>query len=574
MVYGYSRWHGSILGILVFPFLFSCSDVRINPLRQVSSHASKSQLCLRPPENRVRVNKVLFVVDKSGSNAGNGGNPGNDPDDVRRADNIQAFFDMHRNEPYYKWGYIVFGVETNKAHAYINDGSISSPIFGDANQMQAAIDQHRAVPDDGCTPYLAALQLAKRAVENDMRNFPDEDSVYNIFFMSDGFPNDANSAVNCGSTTAVTSSPTDPYILGVKDLIRVAPDRIFFSTAYYALPENDPGRAAADGLHYMADAGGGKFADLQGSDTLNFEELKLGPRPESWILKRMSIYNFNAAYCTDGTRDADSDGDGLCDKDEIDFNNKFADRLTGSKRFDPRDRNSINPKYSDLFSFKFEVLPTGDGLKSCADLEEDQDHDLLNSCEERMLFDNQANGPTPQWTEQMRESGGGTANPKNPDTDGDGFIDSIEYFSFGVKSNPVNYNNIFDRFTGGITAETLMAEHRHPMNPTVAGADSTDFRVTFSGINTKGENCYNVDLRHLPLYRTQGVGITRVSGIPELVHNDDESVILIYYLMTQERNPNGRGYYFFSYKKLHNQQGWSNGLQFDNFSAYKVPEIF
>ena len=112
----------------------------------------------------------------------------------------------------------------------------------------------------------------------------------------------------------------------------MAPDRIFFSTAYYALPENDPGRAAADGLHYMADAGGGKFADLQGSDTLNFEELKLGPRPESWILKRMSIYNFNAAYCTDGTRDADSDGDGLCDKDEIDFNNKFADRLTGSKR--------------------------------------------------------------------------------------------------------------------------------------------------------------------------------------------------------------------------------------------------
>ncbi|MCB0385016.1 MAG: hypothetical protein KDD43_06460, partial [Bdellovibrionales bacterium] len=218
--------------------------------------------------------------------------------------------------------------------------------------------------------------------------------------------------------------------------------------------------------------------------------------------------------------------------------------------------------------------PTGDGLKSCADLEEDQDHDLLNSCEERMLFDNQANGPTPQWTEQMRESGGGTANPRNPDTDGDGFIDSIEYFSFGIKSNPVNYNNIFDRFAGGITAETLMAEHRHPMRPTEIGADTTDFRVTFTGINTKGENCYSVDLRHLPLYKTQGVGLTRVSGIPELAHNDDESVILIYYLITQERNPNGRGYYFYSYKKLHNQQGWSNGLQFDNFNAYKVPEVF
>lgn len=563
-----------VFGISLGVILLGCSDVRIKGLAENRSYSSKSNLCLKPPENLTRINKVLFVVDKSGSNEAIGTLPGNDMDDTRRADNIQNFFNLHRNEAFYRWGYIVFGVELNQAQAYINNGTLNSPTFGNANQMQAAIDRHRATPDDGCTPYLAGIALAKRAIEDDLRNFPNEDSVYNIFFMSDGFPNDANSAENCGSTTPVSSSPTDPYILAVRDLVRVAPDRIFFSTAYYALPVNDPARMAADGLRYMSEAGGGRFADLQGTDKLDFEALTLGPHPESWVLKRMSVYNFNAANCSDGSRDADSDGDGLCDKDEIEFNTKFASRLTGSQQFDPVNRNSINPRYSDLFSYKFQVLPTGEGLRACAEPEPDEDHDLLNLCEERMLFDNQANGPTPQWTEQMREAGAGTANTLNPDTDGDGFLDSIEFFSLGVKSTPVNYNNIFDRYTGGITAETLLAEQRHPMRPTEGGPDTTDFRVTFSGINTAGENCYNVDLVRLPLFVTRGVGINRVSGIPELAHADDESVVLLYYIITQERNPNGKGYLFYSYRKLHRQQGWSNGLELNNFQNFKVPEVF
>jgi hypothetical protein len=116
-----------ILPILFVPFI-SCSNVRILPVKPVTVYSTKNQLCLKPPEVRDRLNKVLFVVDKSGSNM-NGDNGGNDPLDVRRADNIQAFLDKHRTEPFYRWGYIVFGVETHKAHAYVNDGSVYSPDF-------------------------------------------------------------------------------------------------------------------------------------------------------------------------------------------------------------------------------------------------------------------------------------------------------------------------------------------------------------------------------------------------------------------------------------------------------------
>jgi uncharacterized protein YegL len=68
-------------------------------------------------------------------------------------------------------------------------------IFSDANAMQAAIDQTpRNSDDEGCTPYLAGLSLARLAIEKDLEAYPDEDSVYNVFFMSDGKPNDTLSS--------------------------------------------------------------------------------------------------------------------------------------------------------------------------------------------------------------------------------------------------------------------------------------------------------------------------------------------------------------------------------------------
>lgn len=563
-----------VLGCLPFVPYTSCSNVRIYPVQKATTYSSKGQLCLKPPEIRNRINKVLFVVDKSASNAL--GNSANDPDNVKRANNIQRFLDKHRTEEYYRWGYIAFGLTTaNLSKAYISEGS-NIPTFGDAQDLQQAINRQRSENDDGCTPYLGALALAKTAIENDMEKNPDDDSIYNIFFMSDGAPTDAIPPTPDGSCVAgpVDDSPTDPYLMALKSLMRVAPDRTFFSTAYYTRPENDPGRLNGNGLKTMAKYGGGKFVDLGEGNELDFDELLLGPHPESWILKRMVIYNFNGANCSDGTRDADSDADGICDKDEILYNSLFADRLSNSVKFDPLNRNSIDPNYSDLFSLKFKVMPLAEGLLSCTEVEPDQDLDLLNSCEERMLFDNQANGPTDQWTEEMRNDGAGSASKKNPDSDGDGFLDSIEFFTFGIKSTAVNYTNLTNRYSGGITGETILAEQRHPMNPEGIGPNNTDFKVTYSGFNSAGENCYQVDLNNIALFSTQAVSRRNVSQLETLVHGENENVLMIYYIMTQERNPNGKGHLMYQYETVHYPQGFSNALDFTQFLDYRIPDTY
>ena len=484
---------------------------------------------------------------------------------------METFFASHQSDPYYKWGYIAFGVDGNKAMAYINSGSTDQPIFSDAAAMQTALGLQRSVPDAGCTPYLTALSLAKAAIQTDMKNNPDQDSIYNVFFMSDGFPNDANAAVACGSTTPVTNSPTDPYLMKVQDVLSLSPNKIFLSTAYYATAANDPTRDAASGLAAMARVGKGKFVDLDSAGSINFDDLKLGPQPQSLILKRMVAYNLNAAFCSDGTIDADSDADGICDKDEIYYNTKFAPYLKGRK-FDPQNRNSIDPNFSDLFSYKLGVLPTGTGIPKCLAAAATGDFELLNQCEKLVLEDKNANGPTPQWTDEMRGIGGGTADPLNPDSDGDGFIDLIEFFTFGIPSAAVNYQNIFDRYAGGITAETIMAEHRHPMRPQVYDSSSYDGKVIYNGIDDNGQNCYSYKQTQLQLYHTLPVTQTQVSGLPSLVHDTDENLILLYYLIVPDNDPNGKGYYYYSVQKRNfSEQGSEVHLDMDHFKMYQVP---
>ncbi|MCB0341257.1 MAG: VWA domain-containing protein [Bdellovibrionales bacterium] len=544
----------------------NCSDVRLSLTPPVVVKASSGALCMAPPESLIRYSKVLFIMDKSGSNTIH------DPDDVRRADNVQAFLDKHKDDPYYRFGYIAFGIDGNKAVPYIADGDLN-PVFREAPELQAAIDRHRAEGDTGCTPYLAALGLAKSAIEKDIIDHPEEDNVYNIFFMSDGFPNDANTASGCASNVAVTNSPDDPYISAVKDIVTIAPERTFLSTAYYTPSENDPGRQAARGLEYMAEAGNGHFVDLQNNDKLDFEEMKLGERPEAWVLKRLVVYNINSGFCTDGTVDVDSDGDGLCDKDEDHFNNIFADKLNElGVRFDKLNRNSINPKFADSISYKLEVLPSGEGLNECNLNKPDRDFDLLNDCEERALLDSQANGPTPQWTAEMRNSGGGAADPLNPDTDGDGFLDSLEFFQFQVKSVAVDYTNITDRHLGGVTSETLMTEHRHPMIPEEFAKTSYDTQVRFTGINSQGQNCYDFKMEQLALYPTEAVTLEQVSELKQLQHEANENIVLIYYITTPERDPNGKGYLYHSYQRI-SYGGGADGLRLDKFKPYKVPAV-
>ncbi len=575
----------TLLLMLVFSLagFQNCSDVNLKrPVEQAIIQSSKDELCVAPPEGIPRYSKVIFIVDKSGSNVGdpNAGRPGTDPNNRRRADNIQAFVDSKRNDPYYKWSFIVFGLPSNDAQAYINENNNpKDPTFGTPADMDAAIAKHRATRDEGCTPYLAGLDLAQRAIKEDLEDFPDEDSTYNIFFITDGFPTDHGYVAPGDVCTGlpIRATPDNIYIKKVTDVVSTLPDRVFVNTAYYtpatSLETRTPDqRAAAEGLAYLATAGKGRFTDFINSDTIEFNEVKTGARPERWMIKRMMTYNLNSAFCSDASIEADSDADGICDKDEELFNNVFAAKLPPGLKFSPQNRNSIDTTYSDLFSFN--IISSNDSLDPCTLPNEDKDMDLLNECEERMLSDSQANGPTPQWTEQLKTLDGGAASPKNPDSDGDGFLDSLEFFVFGVKSASVNYLNLQDRYSGGITGETILAEHRHPRDPTRFDSNNYDANLIHTGINSDGQNCYRFNQTQLALYPTKPVTPVQVSGYEHLAHETDENIVLVYYIIVPERDPNGKGVMLYSYQRFHWQDASFNpGISISKgFQEYAVPK--
>ena len=556
----------TILSIIAI-FFISCGKEPLTSLESIKEvRLSSDSMCVAPPEKKTKWHKIMFIVDKSGSNQAH------DPDNLRRADNIDRFIEQHGDDEFTEFSYLVFGEQTGQITSYITDGT-GEGVFGDKQDLEDASQRQRQEQDIGCTPYLAALEHSKQIIQKDVRVHEElgEEATYNIFFLSDGFPtdNNLNGMGGCGQgENPVTNDPDDIYLNKVRDLVALSPGRIFFNTVYYTPLQFDTTRAAADGLSYMAEAGNGNFVDLDANDVIDFNPISVGEKPESWIIKRLMVYNVNSAFCSDGSISSDSDADGLCDKDEIEFNTLFESQLRGSK-FDPTNRNSIQEKYGDKFVYHNSILPTGEGLEPCDLGNNDEDFDILNECEERTLSDSSANGPTREWTTYLSESLGGTADPKNPDSDGDGFLDFIEYFQFGIRSTPVDYTSLTDSH-GDFSAEQLMEEHRHPQSLQEFTDDNYDIEVNYRGVNLLGENCYDIDFNQVPTYSVEEVTMNQVSGMDYLVHAQNENIVLIYYILVRENDPNGKGYLFYSYQKTKHKA--EQNFSLNDFKSYKIPE--
>jgi len=527
------------------------------------------------PDKTAKFNKVLFVVDKSGSNVDNSPGPGNDADNAKRAGSMETFFAKKKGDLFYKWGFIVFGINKNKSEAWINDGgNVNVGKFGTPDEMDRALKMQRAVSDDGCTPYMGALTLARQTIEKDIKDHPDEDSVYNIFFMSDGFPNDTggSGSSSCGSYKTIQNTPNDPYLKAVEDLRKPAPGRIFLSTAYYADAGNDKSRAAANGLSFMAKAGGGNFVDLRNNGKINFDEIQTGEIPIPLVVKRMFAVNLNAGFCDDGGIGADSDADGICDRDEQIYNSTYSTKIKDLNGiFDPAQRNSFDKDYSDLFVYTYQVLPNGSGLTKCMDHSKDKDFDFLSTCEESMMQDAAPNGPTPQWTQGMSING---ADSNNSDSDGDGFLDGLEWMTFRSRSSAINYQTLLQPFAGGLPGEQIIREHRNVLNPQSFGRDQYDGNLVFTGVNDNGENTYRYDQTQLALYPTLETAPEHDTAFPLLAHKANENIVFVYFIAVPENDPNGRGVLYYSFQKFPYQDAsLTVGIRFDQFKTYHIPKI-
>lgn len=540
----------SILGLLS-----ACGDIRIDPApEKTMSSKTEALVCTEDPLVIGRYSKIMFIVDKSGSN----GTTDPDLQNGRRITAIRDFFAKNKDNKYIKWGFINFN--QNGAQSYIPDQEGPNRIFTtDIALFEQAMDQFSAEADSGGTPYRAAMTLTTSAVREEIKadNAAGITANFNLIFITDGVPTDYSS--------------DDQFHSDVEALAALSPGNIHFSTVYYG-PED---AAAQNRLRKAAEKGLGNYQDTNVDPLLKIDDLLVGGTShEPYVIKNFVVYNMNSSPCDDGSMGADSDSDGLCDKDEEKYNKQFVNdpekkARMGGKTFDPANRNSFNAYINDGIYYRHIVF--NENVNKDCNSDADGDFDFLNNCEEKFMFNKDAQGPTVTWTNEMHQKNK-NAYEDYFDSDGDGILDGLEYLFFrntGGKSTPMNFNNIFDR-SNGYQMDYLFANHMNPINP----GGSTGYGIKFSRVepNGKGQNCYSYNQDELTLYSTKEVSAFQTSGSVDLAHVENENVILIYYIQTPEYSPNSRGFLRFSFQKLVKDKNNAKDISVDTSKFYIWPK--
>jgi hypothetical protein len=541
----------------VLPVLFlyqNCSDVRLKGIPGGPINiASSGALCVSPPATAEQQTKFLFVIDKSGSNNET------DPGGVRRMAGMRGLYNTYGSDPLTRWSIISF--QGGSAQAEIAAGGI--PIFtADGNLVNTAINSFSAGDNDS-TPYIAALSLARTAIDADIRQNPTARHLYNVIFLSDGVPQ-----------PPVTDDVLDATVRG---LVSLSPNRILLSTGFYTGATDNPEARAR--LARMASVGSGRFVDF-GNGSLNLDGLVFtGQFKEPWVIKRelVLVYNVTSAICADGVFDTDSDADGLCDRDETAYNQQNIQSQGARLNFDPTNRNSNQtfpsgaprfPYFSDYFAL--ELAQTNAIPPICnnpATAGTDIDFDLVDECEERFL-----SNPTPQnpWSDPSQ-----IAYANNPDSDGDGFLDGIELLTLrraGAAQSLNRFNVDQLDFVEGITIGAQIRQHRNPLLPD-AGAPAYDTFLSYTGQNATGQSCYVFSQTTMQVHPTLAVAAGKT--LPGLEHAAGENVIMLYYIKTPQGYPDSRGVLEHSYQKVNFANGSNGfgggGLRLDRFQSYVVP---
>lgn len=540
----------------------ACDNVRLS-LRKPSdltSTKAAGEICAAIPDKQKNYTKIMFLMDKSGSNKDLGDAPGTDPDKSYRYNLVNDYFQRNRANDELMWSFVAFN--HNGAKAYINGGSDQTGMFtSETARMDAALNRFMTDIDEGQTPYRAAINMAIQTIADDRLKANKEgiSPTYVVVLVSDGAPSDY--MVVGSMPEIIDESAIDA------DVLRLTGADTTLSTVYYApaiYSETLPNR-----LERMAKLGGGKFSNVNVDGKIPIDSLIKFGSAEPWKIKRFVVTNLNAAPCDDGTIDVDSDADGLCDKDELRYNTELASnpnyalRMKGNK-FDPQNRNSFSPVYNDLIMYRY-ILYNQAVDANCTDTT-DADKDLLNYCEERFMVSNTPSGPTNYWEQQMRTD----TDPKNPDSDGDGFLDSHEFvFALGrLTSEAMDYKSLASYPKPGVSVnmEQVLLQHRNPRDPLNATAYDGSFE--FTHVNNEGQNCYRYDQKTLPLYATKPLLMAKSGGRTQLAHDEGENLIMIYFVQTSEKDQNGPGELRWIIQKKKLGQSIDFNLDVNDYDSY------
>lgn len=249
---------GFALLTLVLAFQ-NCSNAKFTP--QVDSDAilngttgGDDSSCRPTMVDSTKIVKVLFVVDTSGSNEGEGGAVATDPKKKWRSASISAFLNRYSGKSNFQYGLTTFQGTSSKAHIKIGG---TAGFTNDMAIVQAGYNSFLATTDTGNTPYKAALSLAKSIIANDLSVNAADKAMYVMVMISDGQATDYRSP--------------DEVIPDASAIKNLAPEQITLNSVYYYSQSLDASKT--NYLKNISTIGEGSFITANSSQVLNIEDV-------------------------------------------------------------------------------------------------------------------------------------------------------------------------------------------------------------------------------------------------------------------------------------------------------------
>lgn len=234
--------------------------------------------------------KIVLLVDKTGSNKDNSNTSAvNDGTDPTKAWRLGVMNDLRGNLSLDLFSFNITLFRGN--HTNINDGyryggvggeltkSLINGFSNNESVINAAIDAFSNDPDQGKTPYEAALAKAHDIIATDI--LTDGISQYSVILVTDGFP-DPNlvTKTDCGSRACSENNGADADIPKsidkarefVDNIVNINSNRVNVNTVYY-YSAGQRFQSAVDILTNMADAGKGAFIEANSDQTIDFHNV-------------------------------------------------------------------------------------------------------------------------------------------------------------------------------------------------------------------------------------------------------------------------------------------------------------
>jgi Mg-chelatase subunit ChlD len=253
-----------VLGMMVFPLVLvfqNCSNAKFTPdigsnaLDAVTgANAGDDSSCRPGTVNSNKIVKVLFVVDTSGSNAGEDNQPPTDLQKKWRSATINSFFSVYNNRPNFYFGMITFQGSSAKAQIQVgNKGGFTQ----DSSVINDGYNSFLNTPDSGNTPYKAALSMAKSIISADLAAYPKQNAAYVLVMVSDGQATDYKSP--------------DDVIPDASAIRALAPGQVSLNTVYYYSKAYVESQTKY--LRNISSVGGGQFLVANSNQSLKIDDV-------------------------------------------------------------------------------------------------------------------------------------------------------------------------------------------------------------------------------------------------------------------------------------------------------------